>query len=410
MRALDDSGGGYSGGSGGGDSGDGGVVDHTGWNVFISGGSDYSLPAGFAASGHHPGDNGPIPDVPMGSQFSGTPLLVGVGANDYSLQNYTWTFPTGALKGYGVFASDLDDGQGGTYTKFDSGPTSSRAQNPYYYNFTANDLNKSGPGDPDIFNTFYFGPRSNTSQPSTVSVTATFVKIVDGTVVDSFTNSDSVEFNVVKPVGNISRLQFGTAGVSSGPYDGADYVNGVNGQYDLGMDKNHLQPTAPEPVGIQYAASIAYPDVGAFTVIQTIVSGESRQWTDTGGVFHNEQRGAYATAGGGWRLTAALPALDSLKGGVGYGFRLNDPTMGDDSAQSAGDYYFYCNRSLNRFTIAIYVIRSKRNCVACLHYDVSVVEETRVFEGWRTASSTGPCEFADRILVSIDVSPMIKRC
>jgi hypothetical protein len=96
LAIMDFYGGTENGMSGGG----GGPVDHTGWYVWISGGSAYSLPAGFMTIGQQSWNDVDVPDVPQGSKFTGLPMLSGNGATGYQLTSYTWTFPQGALKGW----------------------------------------------------------------------------------------------------------------------------------------------------------------------------------------------------------------------------------------------------------------------------------------------------------------------
>jgi hypothetical protein len=317
----------------GGSGGSGGPVDYAGWKVVISGGSDYSIAGGFVP-GQHPGDTTPAPPIPQGSQFVGYPLLSApTGGAGYQLVNFTWTFPTGAVKGYGEFSQATEgpgEGGGSTYTWFSGAPSTSLAQDPSLFPFTSDDLNWTSPGDDHVVDSFYWGPAS--VGISTVSVTATFEKIVDDQVVDTFQGSDSAKYNVILSTGSISILQFGTAGLSTQTDD--------VGQYWLGLDKNsHVLPAATRPVGIQYSLSVTTPATGSFTAIQTMQYKENRQWTDTGRNFHKEQNGFYVDSETGQPVTnqdgtkksmTDYPTLDSIAG-IGYGFRLNDPTMGPDS-------------------------------------------------------------------------------
>jgi len=321
------SGGNGTGTSGGGTSGGGtgsGSTNPPGWKVYIASGN-----------GQHPGDSGPIPNVYQGSSFAGISIsLISPGFNtaSWTLAKYTWTFPQGAIKGYGSMTQSQEaagpNGPGGTFTTFAGGPTNSLAQNPDSFPFTSDDLNFVAGQSDHVINTFYWGPKAQGVEK--VSIDATFENIINGQVADTFEGTDSETFNVVQTVGNITQLQLGTAGLS----DTDDSKAGGAGNYWLGLDKNShtIDPAEGRPVGIQYSASIAIPTVGSFTCIQTIASTTTRNWTDTTGVFHKEQSGYFVDPSTGqpilnpdgtMKSMADNPALDTL-GGLGYGFRIND--------------------------------------------------------------------------------------
>ena len=324
-------GGGYSGGSGG------GSTDHTDWKVFMSGGTDAVWAGGGLIHGRHPGDNQPVPVVIQGSHFVGFPLLQSPGAdpNDYQLVNYTWTFPTGAVKGYGTFGQwqeTAGPNGGSTYTVFTGGPTMESAQDPENFPFDGDDLNYTSPGTDHAVDSFYWGPKSSGNLD--ISITATFVKIVNGQQADSFTGSDTVTFNVLKPTGNIRGLKFGTAGLST--------MADEFGQVWIGLDQNSqvIPKTNPaRPVGIHYEGSIpGGVGVGSFTMIQTMQTQSTKQWNDAAGVSHTEKNGYYVDpntnlpaidpATGQRKTINDFPVLDTLGGGVSYGFRLNDDQLG----------------------------------------------------------------------------------
>jgi hypothetical protein len=123
-------------------------------------------------------------------------------------------------------------GGGATYWQYVNHPTTSLAQIPTSHPFTADDLTWDGPGTVDhAESSFYWGP--DATGESIVSVTATLKKFDgNGQVVDTFTDSESAKFNLVRPQGNINVIQFGTAGV--GWNDGL-------GNYWLNMDKDRYQ-------------------------------------------------------------------------------------------------------------------------------------------------------------------------
>jgi hypothetical protein len=242
-------------------------------------------------------------------------------------------------------------GGGATYWQYVNHPTLTLAQDPQSYPFTADDLTWDGPGTVDhAESSFYWGPSA--TGESTVSVTATFKKFdVNEQVVDTFTDSESAKFNLVRPTGNIFRFEWGTAGKNtqpSGPNEqAADWIS---------MDKNRHQAADPKPVGIHYRASIDTASavgpftVGAFTVIQLQKYKETRTSWDMAGVIHNTEMGFYADTStnpptrvtnpdGSWKRMWDYPSLDSIGGlGVGYGFRLNDAGLGNETPVQPNTY------------------------------------------------------------------------
>lgn len=348
--AMTFSGGGdESGGSGG--SGSGGGVDHTGWHVTISGGSSYSmtptLPTrnGGFKKGHQRWDQDPIPDIPQGSFFTGYPLLSSPGASGYELTSYTWTFPQGAVKGYGEFA-ELEELAGGqTHDYFYNYPTRDLAQDPTRFPFTADDLSWDGPDTfDDVLDEFYWGP--DAVGPSKVEVVATYEKTVNGQV-DTFTDYDYSWFFVHRFEGTIQPMEFGNPGVGKVQKEITEGITET--QYWLSMDRDSALDSPVRPVGIHYWASITNAPFGSFTVIQTQGFREVRKWTDANGVNHQEENGFYLDdsnqkinvdangkpvqpPNGSPMRMVDFAALDSISEhshtGIGYGFRLNDPTMG----------------------------------------------------------------------------------
>lgn len=189
--------------SGGGGTGGGGPPDQTDWKVFISGGTTATwADGGGVYNGHHPGGSNPIPNVIQGSRWFGFLRLQASNVNtfDYQVLNATWTFPTGAVKGYGIGRQGQEPGGpplgGAAFNFFDSGPTLEGAEDPedVKFAFTEDDLNftYSSPDIDHVTKSFYWGPKS--VGPLSVHVEATFAKIVDGAVVDTFYGSDTTTF------------------------------------------------------------------------------------------------------------------------------------------------------------------------------------------------------------------------
>lgn len=147
-------------------------------------------------------------------------------------------------------------------------------------------------------------------------------------------------YNVKQPIGEIEVLKFGEAGLSGN----ADQQN----KYWIGLDRNSHVVPENDPgrrVGIQYYGRInGGGGVGSFTMIQTIKYQGVRDYTDPADMHHVEKSGYYLDSNGdfvmvdGKRKTLNdYPALDSLSGRIGYGFRLNTEQMGKGAPPI--DYY-----------------------------------------------------------------------
>ncbi|MBX6316069.1 MAG: hypothetical protein IRY99_24625 [Isosphaeraceae bacterium] len=237
-----------------------------------------------------------IPNVIQGSSYSGAsgggaalydistspPTRLDDGTTDWQLQNYTWTFPAGAVKGWGKFTqfSERPGDPQGDFWVFSGDPDPETASTSYgrVAPFTSDDLEKAPPieSNDHVIDTFYWGPTATGVQ--TVSITATFV---DNATLQTFTGSDSVTFNVVQPAGSISlTAPFGTAGTST---------MGADGNQWLQLDVNTLRATfgipAGSPVGIAWQASIT-PSIapigalsGDFAICQTMSYTAHRRYT-----------------------------------------------------------------------------------------------------------------------------------
>ena len=191
----------------------------------------------------------------------------GTGAirTDYTLDSYTWTYPTGAVKGYGTFTRVFDgpsDQIGhweftGPPIDTQSSATGSIAQTDHEnpgWGYTFDDLNyQNSPTVPDTaINQFFWGP--DAVGANTINVRANFVKIVNGTVVDTFAASTSMTYNVVRPTGSIYNTALGTAGVSA--------VMSSTGTQYIQIDKNRILDANSNrisgPSGFSWSATVTH--------------------------------------------------------------------------------------------------------------------------------------------------------
>ncbi len=234
----------------------------------------------------------PIPSVMQGSQWSGQPILQGNNASQYNIVSYTWTFPTGALKGYGAFVTKTYSGVSGTY--FAGDPTDAANTKVESQGFTADDLN-TGTNDPFSVNSLYFGPESTGNLVISVSA-----NVQNTTTLATMTLGDSVTVNVVKPTGSIDLNQgsatnptgsnpipgssppqyypaFGTAGVST-------YTPPTPQR--LQFDANSV---AGGPHGIDWVANVNPTATGIatvsgqFSINQTMTYQHTRVYSGVGG-------------------------------------------------------------------------------------------------------------------------------
>ncbi len=236
----------------------------------------------------------PIPDVMQGSEWFGQPILQGPSANSYTILKYTWTFPGGAVKGYGTFGVQTTAGV--SWYVFTGDPTNAENTTVQTMGFTADDLtNDSTPGvsDPDYTNLFYFGPTSTGNQ--TITCTAT---IQDNTTMATSSLTDSATVNVVIPVGSIaldptqnSKLAggffpaFGTTGVDP---------SGTELQFDAKYNSG-----ASSPHGIDWMSSVnttasGVSVAGQFDVVQTMNYSATRIYKDFYGTLVTQRAGLLA--------------------------------------------------------------------------------------------------------------------
>jgi len=258
--------------------------------------------------GVHPGDVNPPPIVLQGSPWSGMPRLQGNSAAQYSIIDYTWTFPDGALKGYGTYKPNIsgDVFNPVAWLTFAGDPTTAQNTPVSAQGFTPDDLNHNmtpGVNDPDWVDKFYFGPQCIGNQIVTCTATA----LQNGTS-NTVQVADSVTLNAVRPTGSISLNPngleitrgdpitgkrtpvyppFGETGVS--PYVKAESPSSQRLQR-LQFDGNYTNyMTLPTPVGIAWQASInptatftmnnvptTTGVAGQFGVIQTLTTTDTR--------------------------------------------------------------------------------------------------------------------------------------
>ena len=367
-------------------------IDHTGWKVVIVGGgtqfnADGTVKMGADGNpaliqGRHAGATGATPSVVQGMQWSGNAVLEDAQGNviaGYTLANLTWKFPSGAVKGYGQFTK-MQERPGaadpGDYWVFsgppkyvgnmnDANPGSVALSDHYgtddYYGiygyndlqrsklaFTPDDLNYNASEQGDhVINQFYWGPDAGAYGPETISVDATFTKVVNGQV-DSFEGSDSDQYRVVRPKGNVVVTQLGQAGVSGTLSDGTQWL-----QLDKGNLRNTtVQPTPP--LGIQYYSTVVNPAGfgGSFFNTQTMLSTQVRVST-LSGKLQSSQSGAYVDAAGNNVVDNAGKVVTSARAPVVdnpmYPGRVDDPNIGPGASQRVNfapvDHKLYSNDS-----------------------------------------------------------------
>jgi hypothetical protein len=268
--------------------------------LYISGGSGKEQ--------HDTSSNLP-PVAVQGSSWSGAPTLQGSTAGSWQILTYKWTFPSGAVKGYGTFQTKTDDPTG-PYTTFSAAPTSAKYTNVEVQGFSDDDLtNQQGAGitDPDTVNSFYWGPSATGLQ--TVSISA-FIKN-PGTGA-TMTVTSSSQTNVVQPLGTMTTA-LGRAGLSTGTanYKGAPYI-GIDNRATFTTDWfGNLVVTANTP-GIQGQATIKKSSLpagvsGQFAVVQTITTRDSETYD---GAYTVDTQSRQLTLGDGTLPNG--PSLDGL--------------------------------------------------------------------------------------------------
>ncbi len=112
------------------------MINHPNVNVEIS------------SVGMHSNDQTPIPNMVQGMSWSGQISLIGVNTDNYSLVNYTWSFPqNAAIKDYGYFATinpnDANGDTDGPYDIFQGSPTNNSTNQVKYETFNSDDLQRN---------------------------------------------------------------------------------------------------------------------------------------------------------------------------------------------------------------------------------------------------------------------------
>lgn len=276
---------------------------------------------------YHPGTS--VPNVMQGMLWAGNPVVVDqneVVHPEYTAVNFTWTYPTGAVKGYGIF-KQFQERPGaadpGNYWLFTGPPTDTGDATPggsiamsdhepidANLKYTADDLSyqsnlaangQNAEVNDHVINQFYWGPDAVGQQ--TVTVNATFINTQ--APFDKVTGGDTVTVNVIRPTGSIYNVKQGQAGVSA--------TDGFKNQY-LSLDKTTPRDISGNaiglPVGIEWNATVDTPTVkapdgtnqavkdpygtaytGSFVMTQVVVYNAQRTYTDTQGVVHTQWSG-----------------------------------------------------------------------------------------------------------------------
>lgn len=300
--------------------------------VFISGGANGQI------NGLHPNEQGPPDPVIQGMQWSGGLMLQGTDAGNYQIVNSTWSFPSGALKGYGTFTKQYENGDPArSWVQFTGSPTAASGNEVRAdANFSGDDLNSDlSEADDHVISTFYWGPMSSGS--SQVSVTATVKNVITGSTISGLT--DSVEFNVLQPTGEMSLISIGIPGVTPPQEYGPQYLSmAKNTPRDA---EGHANGT---PLGIRYSSSVTAPGGfgGVFMHNQTMTTFEQRRYHDATR-FYREARGKYN--GQPYDLSSNF-VLDTR---VGYLGRVDDPRVGPGASPNVSSapvgHTFYSNDS-----------------------------------------------------------------
>jgi hypothetical protein len=299
-------------------------------HVFISGG-------GPTGAGGRDGINPPSAVV-QGMKWSGSIMLSGGTSGNYDLVKYKWTFPTGAMKGYGTFTKALErDGElASQYESFSGQPTGTDATEVKAVGldgFTADDLEYDATEQGDhVISTFYWGPEATGVE--SVSVTATVKNRLTGATQEL---TDKVNLNVIKPDGQITVQKKGTPGVSD------DLSVQHPDVQALQIDKNageRDQNGAPL-VGIQYVANVKDPMNttdqanptgfgGSFLVTQTINYSSTRTTADSNNVAHKWEDGVLANG--------AYPSPRSTLDDLYAGAYVRDPSGAPVARLETGSY------------------------------------------------------------------------
>jgi len=208
---------------------------------------------------------GAIPDVFEGSRLS---LKYGVtedniNAANYSLESVKWLVPTfSVVKGYGTFMTLPVGPSPGAVQEpisfFAGGPTVHLAQDPSLFPLTTADLSATTLD-------CYWGPGAQGRE--TIMMTATFVKVVNGNVVDRVSADVFDAFNVIRPTGSGAVDTMGYPNVTAG---------GIDPDTSLPIPQNLQLGDKPRVLGITYHTSVKTDGgiTGSFGNIQTMYSNQ----------------------------------------------------------------------------------------------------------------------------------------
>ncbi len=206
-------------------------------------------------------------------------MLAGPAAGSYNILEYTWSFPSGAVKGYGTFQTKNDDPTG-SYTIFTSDPTSASNTKVEVQGFSSDDLKSlEGSGIPDHHtDSFYWGPEATGNQ--TVSISAI---VEDTTTHARMTLNDSATNNVVQPQGKIEAA-LGRAGLSTGTanYNKSPYI-GIDNRGSHSMNMFGTDTFTGNTLGIDGSATFFKSSLpagvsGQFAVVQTMTTRDSETY------------------------------------------------------------------------------------------------------------------------------------
>ena len=188
----------------------------------------------------------------------------------YAVASVSYSYPTTAVKGYGTFATD----QNGN-VKFVGEPNSAPDTTVKVVStFTQDDQDINHANSFHFIKSFYWGPTAEGVQ--TISATAYFNKYINDVLQPAqVTATDSVQVNVLRPMGNINVTTFGTPG-----------FGGKSGTLPrMGLDKNTVSDAKGNVlngiVGIQYTANVTAAStngIGAFSTCQTININETGEF------------------------------------------------------------------------------------------------------------------------------------
>ena len=288
----------------------------------------------------------PVPPVDPDGSSGDAPLF------DYKLEKYVWTFPGGAVKGYGTFETQTGDPDG-PHEVFTGGPTAQdgvpvRAETEFTnddLDYDATQTDSNGNVLDVVISTFFVGPEMEGLQD--VKVQVTFRKYSNGVKGGTVEKGDEVQFDALKPTGAIAVDHAGVAGVSPVLSRGSQYLQFAKDwdkpRYDLGTLTKYEVVNSPN-IGIRWTATLTLPGglvEGKFAVFQTISSQEAYDYIDqAAGNSAKTNEAIFPVLGddGMPVLTNGIasgdPVVDALDNAIPYGLAYTT-TDGKDHQESA---------------------------------------------------------------------------